>query len=203
MLTSTADQQPGEYRVFCLCKDKTIEGKDLQLHTYLLCLWRVWRQDFWPTLRFLEESFWSLKESARKFIEIMKFIKCLFCFSPLQCCKLPPRLWLYVNFWHICFPSKYEKKFFTRIPFHPLALSVDLTIEPCHQNCDFRFSPKYVFPFENMNFLQKYVFLNKICISFKNIIFQNMYIPSVSLLQNMQWLTAWISIPHWIHPFET
>ena len=97
MLASTADQQLGEYRVFCLCKDKTIEGKDLQLDTYLLCLWRVWRQDFWPTLRFLEESFWSLKESARKFIEIMKFIKCLFCFSPLQCCKLPPRLWLYVK----------------------------------------------------------------------------------------------------------
>ena len=96
------------------------------------------------------------------------------------------------HFWYICFPSKYEKKFFTRIPFQPLVLSVDLTIEPCHQNCDFRFSPKYVFPFENMNFLQKYVFLNKICISFKNIIFHNMYFPSVSLLQNMQSLTAWI-----------
>ena len=46
---------------------------------------------------FLKESFWPSKELTRKIIEIMIFIICLFCFSLLQYCKLPTRLWLYVN----------------------------------------------------------------------------------------------------------
>ena len=35
------DRRRGEYGVICSFKYKTIEGKDLQLHTYLLCLWRI------------------------------------------------------------------------------------------------------------------------------------------------------------------
>ena len=35
------DRRRGEYGVICSFKYKTIEGKDLQLHTYLLCVWRI------------------------------------------------------------------------------------------------------------------------------------------------------------------
>ena len=35
------DRRPGEYGVICSFKDKTIEGKDLQLDTYSMCLWRI------------------------------------------------------------------------------------------------------------------------------------------------------------------